>query len=234
MPHILPSMSTRTPRSPRSRPAAAAAVDAPLRLFLAVPLPDDVKELVGAEIERLRQHGWPVRWVQPDSAHLTLHFLGDTAPERAELVRLALPGVVAAHAPFDLRTAAFGVFPSFRRPRVLWLGLHGPVHRLESLQQDVVGSLRELGIPAGEEPFHAHITLGRVRDSDGERVRIRDLPERVKAVFVERATGAAIAPPATPIPVREVALMRSDLGKGPPRYERIASFPLGGRSEEPR
>lgn len=232
--HILPLMSPRAPRHQKTRPPASDAVDAPLRLFLAVSLPEDVKHLAGAEIERFREHGWPVRWVQPESAHLTLHFLGETEPERAELVRLALPGVVAAHAPFDLRTAAFGVFPSFRRPRVLWLGLHGPVHRLESLQQNVVRSLRGLGIAGAEEPFHAHITLGRVRDADGEAVRVRDLPERVKAAFVDRETGAAIAPPAAPIPVREVHLMRSHLGHGPPRYERIASFPLGSRDSEPR
>jgi 2'-5' RNA ligase len=227
-------MSPRTPRPAKARPPAADAVDAPLRLFLAVPLPDDVKALAGAEIERLAQQGWPVRWVQRETAHLTLHFLGETTPERAELLRFALPSVVAAHAPFDLRTAGFGVFPSFRRPRVLWLGLHGPVHRLETVQQGIGRVLRDLGFALGDEPFHPHVTLGRVRNGDGERVRLRDLPEAIKAAFVDRATGAAIAPPATPVPVREVLLMRSHLGRGGPRYEEIAVFPLGGRGDEAR
>ena len=122
--------------------------------------------------------------------------------------------------------------PTFRRPRVLWLGLHGPVHRLETLQQDIGRALQGLDFAIGEEPFHPHITLGRVRDSTGERVLLRDLPERVKAAFVDRASGAAIAPPATPVPVREVVLMRSYLGQGPPRYEQVASFPLGSRGDE--
>jgi 2'-5' RNA ligase len=226
-------MSPRASRPPKVRPPAPDAVDVPWRLFLAVPLPEDVRNLVGREIDRLQREGWPVRWVQPESAHLTLHFLGETEPERAELVRLALPGVVANHAPFDLRTAAFGVFPSFRRPRVLWLGLHGPVHRLETLQQDIGRVLRTLDIVVGEQPFHPHITLGRVRDGDGERARLRELPDAVKAAFVDRATGAAIAPPVTPVPVREVLLMRSHLGKGAPRYEEIASFPLGTPGHEP-
>lgn len=226
-------MSPRTPRPPKNRPPAVDAVDARLRLFLAVPLPAAVKELIGGEIERLRREGWPVRWVQPESAHLTLHFLGETEPERAELIRFAMPSVVAAHAPFDLRTAAFGVFPGFRRPRVLWLGLHGPVHRLETLQQDIVRSLGGLGFEGNDEAFHPHITLGRVRDADGEGVRLRDLPEMVKAAFVDRVTGAAIAPPATPAPVREVLLMRSHLGASSPRYEQIAAFPLGDRGAEP-
>jgi 2'-5' RNA ligase len=197
-------------------------------LFLAVPLSPDVQALVGDEIAALQSEGWPVRWVQPEGAHLTLHFLGQTTPERAELVRLAMPQVVAAHAPFDLRTAALGVFPGFRRPRVLWLGLHGPVHRLEGLQRDMGRTLAELDFPVDEEPYHPHITLGRVRNNDGELVRLRDLPAAVKRRFVDAASGAAVALPSRPVPVHEVRLMRSHLGREGARYEPIAAFPLGG------
>lgn len=221
-------MSPRNPRPPKVRPSPPDAIDAPWRLFLAVCLTQDVQRLIAEEIATLESEGWPVRWVQPESAHLTLHFLGETERERAELVRLAIPDLVAAHAPFDLRTAALGVFPNFRRPRVLWMGLHGPVHRLQTLQQDIGRALQELGFVLGDEPYHPHITLGRVRNNDGERVRLRDLPDAIKDRFVDRDSGAAIAPPTRPVPVREVVLMRSHLGKGGARYEPIATFPLGG------
>ena len=220
-------MSPRKPRTSKVRPPAPDAVDTPWRLFLAVPLGDQVQHLVSHEIAMLRAEGWPVRWVQPETSHLTLHFLGETDRERAELVRLALPEVVATHGPFDLRTAGLGVFPNFRRPRVLWLGLHGPVHRLESLQQDVGSALRGLGFAVGDEPYHPHITLGRVRNDDGELVRLRDLPDAVKGRFVDHSTGAAVGPPPVPVPVREVVLIRSHLGKSGARHEPIASFPLG-------
>jgi RNA 2',3'-cyclic 3'-phosphodiesterase len=220
-------MSPRKPRTPKVRPPASDAVDTPWRLFLAVPLSEDVQRLVSHEIAMLRTEGWPVRWVQLEASHLTLHFLGETERERAELVRLALPEVVAAHASFDLRTAGLGVFPNFRRPRVLWLGLHGPVHRLESLQHDVGGALQGLGFAVGDEPYHPHITLGRVRNDDGDLVRLRDLPDAVKGRFVDRGTGAAVSPPVVPVPVREVVLMRSHLGKSGPHHEPIASFALG-------
>jgi len=232
--HILTAMSPRKPRLPKVRPPAPDAIDAPWRLFLAVPLPEDVQRLVAAEIATLAAEGWPVRWVQPETSHLTLHFLGETEREQAELARLALPEVVAAHAPFDLRTAGLGVFPHFRRPRVLWLGLHGPVHRLQSLQQDVGRALHGLGFAVGDEPYHPHITLGRVRNDDGERVRLRDLPDAVKDRFVDRDSGAAVSPPSLPVPVREVVLMRSHLGKAGPRHEPVATFPLGGPGSEGR
>jgi len=220
-------MVRRARRPAPARLPALDAVDAPWRLFLAVPLSSDVQALVGEEIAALQPEGWPVRWVQPEGAHLTLHFLGETTPEHAELVRLAIPQVVGAHAPFDLRTAALGVFPNFRRPRVLWLGLHGPVHRLEALQRDMGRALAELDFPVDEEPYHPHITLGRVRNNDGEQVRLRDLPAVVKHRFVDAASGAALAPPSRPVPVREVLLMRSHLGREGVRYEPIAAFPLG-------
>lgn len=228
------SPRSRTQRPAKVRPPSPDAVETPWRLFLAVPLPRDGQALVGEQIASLEELGWPVRWIQPEMAHLTLHFLGETEPERAELVRLAIPGVVAVHEPFELRTATFGVFPNFRRPRVLWLGLHGPVHRLESLQQDIGRALTDLGFADTSESYHPHITLGRVRNNDGEKVRLRELPEAVKARFVNADTGAAIAPASQPIPVREVLLMRSHLGREGARYETVASFPLVGTSTEKR
>ena len=225
-------MPPRKPRPPKLRPPAPDTVDAPWRLFLAVSLDQDVQRLIAEEISALSEEGWPVRWVQPETSHLTLHFLGETQRERAELVRLALPDVVAAHAPFALRTAALGVFPNFRRPRVLWLGLHGPVHRLQTLQKDIGGALQGLGFAADDEPYHPHITLGRVRNDDGERVRLRDLPDAVKVRFVDRESGAAVSPPSLPVPVRDVVLMRSHLGKAGARHEPIATFPLGDAGSE--
>jgi 2'-5' RNA ligase len=227
-------MSPRRPRHVKDRPPAPDAVDTPWRLFLAVPLAAEAEALVAEQIAALAEEGWPVRWVRPETAHLTLHFLGETAPERAELLRLALPDVVARHAPFDLRTAGLGVFPNFRRPRVLWLGLHGPTHRLETLQREIGATLRELGFDAGDEPYRPHITLGRVRNDDGERVRLRDLPDAVKGRFVDAASGAAVAPPSRAVPVREVLLMRSHLGKEGARHEAIAAFPLGRSGDEAR
>lgn len=226
-------MPSRKPRPPKVRPPAPDAIDAPWRLFLAVRLTQDVQRLVAEEITELAAEGWPVRWVQPESSHLTLHFLGETERERAELVRLALPDIVAAHPSFDLRTAALGVFPNFRRPRVLWLGLHGPVHRLETVQKDVGAALQGLGFPV-DEPYHPHITLGRVRNDDGERVRLRDLPGAVKVRFIDRESGAAVSPPSLTVPVREVVLMRSHLGKEGARHEPIATFPLGDARSEKR
>jgi 2'-5' RNA ligase len=220
-------MSPRTKRPPKVRPPDPDAPDATWRLFLAVPLSADVKALVGRQIAELSALDWPVRWVQPEMAHLTVRFLGESDREHAELLRLALPNVVSAEAAFDLRTAHLGVFPNFRHPRVLWLGLHGPAYRLEQLVARVDATVAELGFGARDEVYHPHITLGRVRNQSSGTVRLRDLPAAIKERFVNLETGAAVTPPSVPVPVREVQLVRSHLGKGGARYEVLASFPLG-------
>jgi 2'-5' RNA ligase len=127
-----------------------------------------------------------------------------------------------------LRTATYGVFPNFRRPRVLWLGLHGPVHRLETLRQDIGDKLEALEFEVADEPYHPHITLGRVRNRDGEQIRLRDLPDLVKGRFVDAGSGAARGPEPVEVPVRAVHLMRSHLGREGARYEILGEFPLGG------
>lgn len=220
-------MSPRTPRPPKVRPPDPNALDATWRLFLAVPLSVEVQALVAHQIAELSALDWPVRWVQPEMAHLTLRFLGESDREHAELLRMALPGVVSTEPTFDLRTATLGVFPNFRHPRVLWLGLHGPAHRLERLVAQIDATVSELGFEARDEEYHPHITLGQVRNQSSPTVRLRELPDAVKARFVNAQTGAAVGPPALPVPVREVQLIRSHLGKAGARYEVLASFPLG-------
>lgn len=223
-------MSGRRPKFVKQRPPAES-VDTSWRLFLAVPLPPPVVAFVEEIIRDLREEPWPVRWVAPDGAHITLHFLGETEPERAELLRLALEPVIAGHSAFALRTADLGAFPSIKRPRVLWLGLWGPAHRLVSLHAAIGETLAAYAFEvADEEQFHPHITLGRVRG--GREGADRNLPLAIRRRFEAlQASGQVSHDNPVPLPVTEVHLMRSHLSHEGARYETIERFPL---APEPR
>ncbi len=211
----------------KERPAPET-VDTAWRLFLAVPIPEAARARIGELIARLEPRGWPMRWIDPDNAHLTLHFLGDTPPEQATILQLALPEIVARHEAFDLRTAGLGVFPKLKRPRVVWLGVYGPTHRLETLAHELGDALREMLFPVDDRPFSPHITLGRVRDI--HNAPIRDLPEALRAAIDEMAAdGLADPKNGLPLPVEEVHLIRSHLESWGARYEVIARFPLAPR-----
>lgn len=224
-----PAPKRRSPAERRERHKKprlpAETTDTPWRLFIAVPLPPAVRDQVAAIIDHLRPTDLPVRWIDPDNGHLTLHFIGETEPEIAELLRMALGIAVTGHEAFDLRTADPGAFPSIRRPRVLWLGLWGPTHRLEALYNDIGDFLDDFGLEIEDAPFHPHITLGRMRA--GEGVKIGQLPDQVRDAFAELADrDLARSDRAVPFPVTEVQLVRSHLGQEGPRYEVLATYPL--------
>lgn len=214
----------RRPRAPEPPRRVEETVDSALRLFIAVPIPEAVTALVDRTVATLMREPWPVKWSDPHNAHITLHFLGDVDPAAAEVLRLALAPAVAANDAFDLRTADLGAFPTIRKPRVLWLGLWGPVHRLETLHGAIGATLESLGFPLEERAFSPHITLGRVR---ADQRNLRDLPQRIRARFEALAASGAVSHThPVPLPVTEVQLIRSHLSPQGARYEVLATYPL--------
>src|SRR3712207_5605424 len=94
-----------------------------IRTFVAVELPEEVKQALTSVQEELRARmgraANGIRWVQPEGIHLTLQFLGDVAeasiPDIVEALRAASTGA----SPISLELNGLGVFPNLRRPRVL-------------------------------------------------------------------------------------------------------------------
>lgn len=213
-------------RHKKERPAPESP-DTPWRLFVAVPLPDGVRAQLAACIDLLKKTDLPVRWVDAEHGHLTLHFIGETEPEVAELLRMALAAPISPHEPFELRTAETGAFPKLQRPRVLWLGLWGPAHRLESLYNDIGDFLDDFGIEIDDVEFRPHITMGRVRNTRG--LRVSELPEKIRAsLALLEKEGIAGKEFTIPFPINEVQLIRSHLSTAGPRYEILASYALLG------
>jgi 2'-5' RNA ligase len=138
-----------------------------VRLFVALNLPEAVREALWQAAARLRDLDLPVRWVKPDGLHLTLKFLGEVGEERepdliAALGRAAAPpsGSRPASGVLNLRVHGFGAFPDPRRPRVLWAGVEAEP-ALELLQHAVEREFEPLGFPTEARPFRPHLTLGR-------------------------------------------------------------------------
>ena len=111
----------------RGRDRWAAPVDEPgmLRLFFAVPVSDDARAKVAELIESVQgsvgDGSARIRWVRVDGLHLTLRFLGPTPEDRRPPLEAAADAIGASMAPFDVRLAGGGAFPSLARPRSLWV-----------------------------------------------------------------------------------------------------------------
>jgi 2'-5' RNA ligase len=186
-------------------------------VFLAIELTDAVRSALQAAIDDLNPLKDFLRANAPDRVHLTLHFLGHLAIELIDQLRSELPTVAGEHASFQLQAEGVGAFPSFSRPQVLWAGVQGAkLSDLSSLQADLGQQLRRDGIVADDDRFHPHLTLARVRRPirGPARAQLREWQAR----WGDTSFGA--------IPVTQIALMRSELGAGPPRYSKLVTFSL--------
>ncbi|GFO54059.1 RNA 2',3'-cyclic phosphodiesterase [Geomonas sp. Red276] len=128
------------------------------RLFIALDLPDQVKELLAP-----LPAGLPMaRWVSSDQLHLTLRFIGEVDDDTFAAIALALKQVTFSAFPLTLRS--IGHFPPGRHPRVVWVGM-ARCEPLLSLQRFIEAVLIGTGIPPEDRPFSPHITLARLKDA---------------------------------------------------------------------
>jgi RNA 2',3'-cyclic 3'-phosphodiesterase len=169
-----------------------------IRAFIALPLPDDIKDTLLAGINKLKEKNRGVRWVRREALHITLKFLSDIPEEIVEPLSRELDAASYAFPPLSLSFTGFGVFPNVRKPRVVWAGLSGDMKELADLSASVEKACVRCGIPEEKRPFSAHITLG--------RLKIPTVLDLDIGSFTEKFT------------VSEVLLYRSELLPGGPRY----------------
>jgi 2'-5' RNA ligase len=141
-----------------------------LRLFVGARVAmATVGELGGtAEMlaRRAQQAGLRVKWVAPASYHVTLKFIGWVRRDAAEAIGDAVVRAVAgsAIAPFAFRTQRLGAFPTAEKASVVWAGIEDRTGGLGKLAAAIDRELEALGIARDKRAFHAHVTLGRLRD----------------------------------------------------------------------
>jgi 2'-5' RNA ligase len=185
-----------------------------MRVFIAVPAPEEVREAVRRIVEGLRWSGADVKWVEPENVHITLKFLGDVPLDDVDRIKSALRKGLEGRRAFDLEVAGAGCFPGGRKaPRVIWMGLAGDTRSLEEIALSVDGLCAGLGFSREARPFKAHLTIGRVRRGSG---RLRELAEAVGSVTFN------------PLKLRvdRVNLVRSRLSPKGPTYTVLESAAL--------
>jgi len=135
------------------------------RLFVAVTMPEVVKQALLAIREDLRGF----HWVEAANLHLTLKFIGDVDSELQEEIARVLSQV--ATEPFILPVETVGAFPSRGRPFVVWAGLGSAHPRLFGLQKEIEDRLFGIGIEPEKHRYVPHITLARCKEASEESVR---------------------------------------------------------------
>ena len=184
-----------------------------MRAFIGISLPQDVRASLAQVIGDLSRGTTGVRWVAPESLHITLKFLGEISEAQREPVEGLVRQAAATQRVFTARLESIGAFPSLRSPRVIWAGVADGAASVAALAGTIEQGCRRLGFSAEERPFSAHVTLGRVASSRPDRS------------LIERLSSVAWEAPA-PWPVTAVTVYRSHLASTGVRYETLAEAPL--------
>jgi len=186
----------------------------PLRLFLALDLPEAHRREIGERAARLRSRLPAARWVRPENLHLTLAFLGSVEPGRLAGLSAAVAPAFTRSEPLALAVEGGGTFPPERPARVAWVGVEGGP-ALAALQREVsAAASKALGLAPETRPFPPHLTLARPRRPWNRRAAddlARTFEGRLGELF----------------PVEEGVLYKSDLGPGGSRYTALERYPLG-------
>jgi 2'-5' RNA ligase len=188
-----------------------------VRLFVAVvppgPVVSDLAAAIAEATGRADAADDALRWMTPDTWHLTLSFYGEVGEDHLAELRSRLLRVAARHPACELAFSASGRFDR----RVLWVGVAGQTERLRRIADSTSAAARRVGIPTDTQRYRPHLTVARARTP----VDLRPYVERL--ADYRGPTWRA----------DRLALVRSFLGQGPTRgsrYETIQELPLTGRA----
>ena len=187
-----------------------------VRAFIAIELSDDIKkELEEIKSVLMSRNSTPAKWVDPQSIHLTLKFLGDITSDKVAEVLDGIKSGVDGISSFQIQLAGLGIFPNLARTQVVWAGITGGMDQLKQLQKNIEIEMDKQGIPRENRTFTPHLTLARVRNhaTSEERKRLGDL------VTGTPFTGGAMR-------VDSVNLMKSQLTRQGALYTRLGSIRL--------
>jgi 2'-5' RNA ligase len=178
-----------------------------MRLFVGIPLPDDVR----ARLAGLGGGLKGARWVAPENLHLSLRFIGEAAGGEDKDIADALKTVSATA--FELSLSTLGAFDRRGRVHAIWAGVEKS-DALGRLRGGVESTLVRSGLEPEHRKFKPHVTLARMKNGSA----------RETGQFLEAHHGFS----AGPFTVDHFTLFESHLGHGGAHYVALSDYPLEG------
>jgi 2'-5' RNA ligase len=186
-----------------------------IRAFIAVDLDDLVIEKICNVVEILKPRITEIRWLRKENLHLTLKFLGNIAESQVEPIAAALRHPVELFSPCTISAKGLGVFPDFRRPKILWVGLTGD--QLVQLAAEIESALMPLGFTPENRAFTPHLTIGRWREGSRPAKNLRQEIDSLN----DFEFGACA--------VRQIVLFQSVLKPEGASYSELRTIQLGAK-----
>ncbi len=130
-----------------------------VRLFIAIELPENIREAFVEAQKVLAVSGARLTYVKPEAMHITLKFIGEIAPSLVEQVKATLSTL--SFEPFEMRPGAVSI-NNPKNPRVIWVGCYD--NGKSSLLHGIIEEkLSVLGLGKDKRNYKPHATIARVR-----------------------------------------------------------------------
>jgi len=180
-----------------------------MRAFIAIELPPAIQAVLANVQQELAKAQADVKWVEEDSLHVTMRFLGEITEDQRQAIEQLLDTIACRTPTVSLGLSHLGAFPTPSSPRVIWVGIGQGSDALERIAREFEEGLHALHLPGEDRAFVAHVTLGRVRSS------------RNRAQLVSRMRELAWNP-LGPFAVDHLTLFQSTLTGSGPLYTPLA------------
>ena len=188
-----------------------------MRCFIAIDIDQETKnalvQLQQKMLNRVNIRKTDVKWVSPESTHLTLNFLGEVRDEEIAPICDAVKSVTEKFKGFELGFEQVGSFGG-KRARVLWVGTAGGTELLSKLQAELEKGLGSIGFAAEARQFAGHLTLCRIRNPKAG-LKLAEVSKNYKNF---KLSG---------IMVDSVVVYQSQLKPDGPVYTQLGNYKLG-------
>lgn len=138
-----------------------------MRTFIAVDIDEQIRKSLARLQEKLGVEAGigkgDVKWVRPETVHLTLKFLGEIKDEKSIEVCNIVKEIAGRHGSFELNIEQVGCFGG-KSARVLWVGTGKGCDQLGQLAKDIDEQLSLAGWPKETREFTGHLTLCRIKN----------------------------------------------------------------------
>lgn len=156
-----------------------------MRLFCAIGLDSAVKAYISDIIKGLNPEA-RFSATREDNLHITLKFLGQTAPYRLQSIYNAMDNAVSAVNAFRIKTGAIDAFKS-GEGKTLYLSIKKD-DRLLYLYRRLEDELYHAGFEREKRAYKGHITLARRFMGEVENIGVKAVEIPVNAITLYEST----------------------------------------------
>ncbi len=181
------------------------------RLFFAIKFPSFVKDELSLKTEELRAiFGKKIKWVEKENFHITLLFLGSVREEKVKDIIFLANKV--KYNPFYIALKKISYFPLEKEnARLIWVT--GDGEDVFYLNRNLQEKVFQKNLEEKEDDFLLHITLGRIKKWDFQKLPLSMIPEVEEDVNIS-------------FKVEYFYLIESKLSKFGASYKTVAEFKI--------